>query len=100
MIVFGYCKEFKFVLSKKKGHLFYEDNYNKLLGVNPLDLSAARADSLQIIGFQPVKKLIGINPMSLSSPWDDYIDIIALNPVKKYQGLTQWALVPLDPTLL
>ena len=59
------------------------------------------ADYLVIISLQTVKKSLEINPMGLSAPWDDYLDIIALNPVNNNcQGLTQWALVPLGPTLL
>ena len=41
-----------------------------------------------------------INPMGLSSSWYDSYDIIALNAVKQFKGWTQWALVPLGPTLL
>ena len=51
-----------------------------MLVINPMFLSAPRADSIEIISLQPVKKLIGINPMILSVPWDNSLDIVALKP--------------------
>ena len=31
-------------------------------------------------------KILGINPMVLSAPWDDSLDIIHLRPVKNFKG--------------
>ena len=50
-------------------------------------LSAPRYDSLDSVTLRPVKKLIGINPLRLSATWTDYIDILALNPVNKILGI-------------
>ena len=46
-----------------------------------MGISDPRADSVEIIALHPVKKLVGINPMSLSAPWDDSLDIITLKTV-------------------
>ena len=55
---------------------WYEDfflNYlfktiEKLWGMNPLGLSAPRADYPEIIALHPVKTFRGINPMGISAP--------------------------------
>ena len=44
-------------------------------------LIAPTVNSTDIIALQPVKKMIGINPMVLSAHWNDSIYIIALNIV-------------------
>ena len=48
-----------------------------------MGLIAPRDDSFDIIGLCPVKKLIGINPMGLSAPWDDSLYNIFLDTVKQ-----------------
>ena len=66
-----------------------------------MGLSAPLGDYLDIIALQTVKKRLGINPMGLSVPWYDSFDIISFQTTKiNGQELTQWALVPLGPTLL
>ena len=73
----------------------------KILGINPMVLSAPWDDSLMIIALQRVKQLLGINPMGNSAPWDDSLEIIALDIVNKNGYiLTQRALVTLRPTNL
>ena len=64
-----------------------------------MGLSAPWAYSLEIITLQTVHKLLWINVTSLSAPKSYSIEIIALQTVKNYSGLTQFALVPLSPTL-
>ena len=46
-----------------------------------MGLSDPRSDSLEIIALQKVKKMIGINPIGISAPWANSIDIIDLKPV-------------------
>ena len=54
MFVFGYYKQLTFVISRKI-QLFYKNNWNKFLGINPMGLSDPKEDSLEIIAFQTVK---------------------------------------------
>ena len=46
-------------------------------------LSSPKADSLGIITFKPVLKILGINPMGLSALWEISLDTTSLQPVKK-----------------
>ena len=73
MFVIDYNNQFTVVQRQIVSKLFVKYNKNKLLGVNPMGLSASRFDSLDIIDLQPVKKLWGLN---------------------------QWELVTLGPTIL
>ena len=57
-----------------------------------MGLSDPRADSLDIISFQPLK-LIGINQMILIATWADSLDIISLKPVKKTIGINPIVLI-------
>ena len=43
-----------------------------------MGLSVPLANDLDAIAVNPVLKILGINPMDLSAPWADSIDIIAL----------------------
>ena len=63
--------------------LFVKDNWNTLLGVNPMGISSPGSDYLDVIALQPVKIYIYINPISISAPLEDSLDIIALEPVRK-----------------
>ena len=68
------------------GHTLFRllpcSQWHKLQGINPIDLSAPRADSHKIIALQTVKKLWGIIPMGLSAPSYKFFEIIFLLLVK------------------
>ena len=53
--------------------------------MNPLGLSAGRADSLDMINLKPARKVaVGMNPMGLSSPWNEFLEMIDLHPVNTF----------------
>ena len=61
---------------------------------DPLD------ESIKVIILKRVKiKLIETNSIGLSAPRADSLEIIDLQTVQHYWGLTQWALLPLGPTI-
>ena len=61
--------------------IFFQDNKNKFIGINPIGLIAPRVYSLEIFILQPVKRMREINPMGSSAPCAKSIDINALDPV-------------------
>ena len=50
--------------------------------MNPMGISAPRADSLYTTALKPLKKWPGINPMRLSVSWSNSLDIIAFQTDK------------------
>ena len=68
MFMLGYYKEFKFAQRQIMCQLFVKDNQNKLLGINPMGLTAPRADFFEIIALHPVKHCYVLTQLALVTP--------------------------------